>query len=219
MKTELYGLKTDDSILPLVVLNCDEDASGIYELCRQTGSPGFILAVISGFDWNSDLSPWPHDPVFKGTPPFAGKADAYLSLITDSLLPQIEAELDRHGKKVSFRALVGYSLAGLFALYSAYRCDMFERIVSASGSLWYSGFLDYVQNHPLSPNVKHIYLSLGDKESRTSHPLMKTVEDNTKRIYEILSDKTDVYFEFNEGNHFQDPALRTAKGISCILNI
>ena len=65
MNTKLYGLETEKDILPLVLINCDEDAAKIYELCRQMGSGEFILAAISGFHWNRDLSPWPCDPVFR----------------------------------------------------------------------------------------------------------------------------------------------------------
>ncbi len=218
MKTKLYGLDAEKDVLPFVLINCDEDAERIYDLCKEMGSPEFILTAVSGFDWNRDLSPWPCDPVFKGGDPFTGKADEYLSVIVDKLLPEIEKELTKHNKTISYRVLAGYSLAGLFALYSAFNCDLFTKIVSASGSLWYPGFLEYVENHPLSDNIDHIYLSLGDKESNTKNPVTQKVEDNTKRIQKILSDKTDVFFEFNEGNHFKDPELRTAKGIVYVLN-
>ncbi|MBO4918904.1 MAG: hypothetical protein J5365_01970 [Erysipelotrichaceae bacterium] len=217
MKTVLYGLGSQSDTLPLVLINCDEDAGRIYDLCIEMGSPEFILAAISGFDWNRDLSPWPCDPVFKRGNAFEGKADAYLSHLSDTLLPQIEAEINGHNKIVAYRVLVGYSLAGLFALYSACNRDLFTKIVSASGSLWYPDFPEYILNHPLSGNVKRVYLSLGDKESNTGNPIMKTVEDNTKRISQILSEKTDTFFEFNEGNHFKDPELRTAKGIAYVL--
>ena len=218
MITKLYGLEAEKDVLPLVLINCDEDAARIYELCRQMGCGEFVLAAISGFDWNRDLSPWPCDPVFKGGDPFEGKADAYLSHIIDSLLPEIETELTERSKTIPYRVLAGYSLAGLFALYGACRCDQFRKIVSASGSLWYPGFPEYLESHPLSGNVEQVYLSLGDKESNTRNLIMQTVEDNTKRIQKILSDRTDVFFEFNQGNHFQDPELRLAKGIVYVLN-
>ena len=219
MKMELFGLDSEGGCLPLVLLNADEDISRIYELCRYSGAPEFILAAIGGFDWNRDLSPWRCDPVFSGGEPFSGEADRYLSEIVHSLLPEIEAELLKVNKRVSYRVLAGYSLAGLFALYSAFNCDLFAGIVSASGSLWYPDFPEYVSEHRLSDNVRKIYLSLGDKEGNTRNPLMKTVDHNTKRIREILSERTDVFFEYNEGGHFKDPGLRTAKGISRILKI
>ena len=125
MKTVLYGLESESDTLPLVLINCDEDAGKIYDLCKEMGSGEFILAALNGFDWNRDLSPWPCDPVFKGGEAFQGKADAYLSLLSDTLLPQIETEISDHGKKTAYRVLAGYSLAGLFALYSACSSDLF----------------------------------------------------------------------------------------------
>ena len=107
MITKLYGLEAEKDVLPLVLINCDEDAARIYELCRQKGCGEFVLSAISGFDWNRDLSPWPCDPVFKGGDPFEGKADAYLSHIIDSLLPEIETELTERSKTIPYRVLAG----------------------------------------------------------------------------------------------------------------
>ena len=62
-----------------------------------------------------------------------------------------------------------------------------------------------------------IYLSLGVKEKKTRHPLLKTVQDNTEAIakhYRQLG--IEVTFELNPGNHFQDAPFRSAKGIIAI---
>ena len=114
--------------------------------------------------------------------------------------------------------IAGYSLAGLFALYSAYRCDQFEGIVSASGSLWYPGLMNYMDEHEISPKIQKAYFSLGDQEAKTSHPLMSQVEKNTGEIQRKLSGTIKTIFELNEGNHFKDADLRLAKGIAWILS-
>ena len=62
-----------------------------------------------------------------------------------------------------------------------------------------------------------IYISLGDKEKKTRHPLLKTVQDNTEAIvnhYRQLG--MDVTFEINPVNHFEDVDYRSAKGIVSI---
>lgn len=62
-----------------------------------------------------------------------------------------------------------------------------------------------------------LYLSMGDKEKKTRHPLLRTVQDNTEALvkhYRQLG--IGVTFELNPGNHFQDAALRSAKGIIAI---
>ncbi|MBQ9425215.1 MAG: hypothetical protein IJU42_04650 [Erysipelotrichaceae bacterium] len=210
-----YPEKTSDP-LPLVLINDDQGSSEeIYALCSDRP---FVLASLSGFDWDRDLSPWPAKAVFKGGDDFSGKADDYLEQILTKILPAIKEELSQKNISVSYTAIAGYSLAGLFALYSGIRCDAFSKIASISGSLWYPGFDEYLFEHSISKNVDCVYLSLGDLEARTRNELMSTVQIKTEAICDFLKDKTKAVFELNEGNHFRDPSLRTAKGIRYLLN-
>ena len=63
-----------------------------------------------------------------------------------------------------------------------------------------------------------MYLSLGNKESKTNNKVLQTVEKNTVRIGKILNKiEIKTLYEQNEGNHFQDADLRIAKGIKWIL--
>lgn len=64
-----------------------------------------------------------------------------------------------------------------------------------------------------------IYLSLGDKEKHAKNIFLSNVEEKTLEIYNCFKSKVnEVYFEFNEGNHFQNSNERIAKGISFILD-
>ena len=47
---------------------------------------------------------------------------------------------------------------------------------------------------------------------------MAKTEEKTGQICKDLSGTIETYFEMNEGNHFREPELRTAKGIAWILN-
>ena len=89
-------------------------------------------ASISNLDWNKDLSPWESPSLYKKEESFSGGADAYLLLLTEKIIPAI---CDLLGTKPSYVALAGYSLAGLFSMYSAYNAEIFARIASVSGSL------------------------------------------------------------------------------------
>ncbi len=98
------------------------------------------------------------------------------------------------------------------------KTDVFDRAASMSGSLWFPDFKDYVLTHEMLRKPDKLYLSLGDKEAKARQPLLKTVQENTESIaehYRTLG--IDVTFEMNEGNHFKEPALRSAKGIAAIL--
>ena len=110
---------------------------------------------------------------------------------------------------------MGYSLAGLFALWAMYQTDIFAGCATCSGSMWYPGFVEYVNSQPTLAN-KHIYFSLGGKESRTSDRLMATVADRTKEIYDLLKKDNDVIYEINPGGHFADSGKRLAKAVKWI---
>ncbi|MBR5341932.1 MAG: hypothetical protein IK151_08430 [Erysipelotrichaceae bacterium] len=208
----------DHRSLPVILINCDyEESKLISERLSELNCPDHILVIISGMNWNDDLTPWRADPIFKKSDPFSGKADEYLKFITDRLLPEINSYLNSIGKEIEYYALGGYSLAGLFALYAAYKCDTFRRIASSSGSLWYPGIKDFVLNNEISSNVDKICFSLGDKESQTRNEMMSKVENNTIEICNHLKNKIKAAYFVNEGNHFKDPDLRTAKDIKYIL--
>ena len=114
--------------------------------------------------------------------------------------------------------LAGYSLAGLFALYACYNCDVFDRVASISGSLWFPDFKEYVFNHSMKKIHDRIYLSLGDAEAKTKNPILETVQNNTEKIFEHYKKLgLDVAWELNPGNHFKNATLRSAKGIMAIL--
>ena len=111
--------------------------------------------------------------------------------------------------------IAGYSLAGLFALYSLCRTDRFNAAVSCSGSLWYPGFADYFCAHVPLRKPKNVYLSLGDREPLTRNPVMQTVGACTQRIADHLSARgIDCVFAWNPGNHFQEPEARLGRGIA-----
>ena len=103
-------------------------------------------------------------------------------------------------------------------MYALYRTDAFSKAVSASGSLWYPGFTDFVKTHSISDAVKAVYLSVGDRECRTKNEVLSKVEDATAETEAVIrSEGVETLFELNPGNHFKDAALRTAKGIKWVL--
>ena len=170
-----------------------------------------VLLTADTVDWDRDLSPWPADGVFRGQS-FTGEAEAYRIRLTEKLIPEAERFLPNPPAR---RFLAGYSLAGLFSLWTAFRCGCFSGIASVSGSLWYDGFVDYVRGHDLSPSVKALYLSLGDREKNAKNPRMAKVEEATGEIARLLREKTGlpVPFELNPGGHFRDVPERMEKAV------
>ncbi len=201
---------------PLVLLHAfAEDGAELRAKCQQLGCPDFSLAVISGLNWDDELTPWPIPPIRLGEPPCGGQADAYLERLRQQLLPTVKAQLPTPPGRT---LIAGYSLAGLFALYAACRCDEFAAVVSVSGSLWYPGLLDFLREQPLSAATQSVYLSLGNKEPQSRNPYLQTVGEGTRAIYELLkAGEREVTFEWNSGGHFKNPTGRLAKGINWAL--
>ncbi len=201
---------------PLIVLNSyNADITPLLSALREEGVGDFNLLSISGLDWNHDLAPWDYRALSETDPPFTGGADAYLELLLTGLLPKAAGFIRGTASRTG---IAGYSLAGLFALYSLYRCEAFDCAASMSGSLWFPGFRDYVSVHRMPKKPDRIYLSLGDKESRTRNPVLKTIMKETESIAAFYREAgLDVIWELNKGNHFTDPEGRTAKGILSIL--
>ena len=196
-----------------------EEAAALGGCIRSLTDRPFALAVSGGTDWDDDLSPWPAPAVMRGGADFGGGADAWLGMLAGKVLPGIREALDDAANAApSCLVLGGYSLAGLFALYAMYRTDLFSRIVSASGSLWYPDFAEYALSHEPVRRPDCVYLSLGDREAKTRHPLMRTVEDRTRRLYEAYKKAgIESVFELNPGNHFQQTTERLAKGLAWTL--
>ncbi len=172
----------------------------------------FSLVAFKIMDWNQELSPWPAPPVF-GKIPFGDGAGDTLSYILDQLIPAIQQQ----GFDTTHCLLGGYSLAGLFSLWSSYQTDRFEGIASASPSVWFPRWIEYAADK--KPIAHAIYLSLGDKEEKTKNQIMAQVGNAIRRQHEILiTQGINTILEWNPGNHFTDSDKRTAKGFAWLLN-
>ncbi|MCH5352509.1 MAG: esterase [Acutalibacter sp.] len=168
----------------------------------------FALCAAKINQWGQELSPWKAPAVF-GKDDFGDGAGDTLDFLADMLIPELKAnyQLGEGAKKI----LGGYSLAGLFALWCGYQTDLFSGIAAASPSVWFPGWIDYAKEHSFHP--RNAYLSLGNKEARTRNPVMATVADCIQEQHEIFrSVGVDAVLEWNQGNHFQDADIRTAKG-------
>jgi len=203
--------------IPVIYLNTySDEGQQVFEAVQAVGCLPFNLATISNLDWNHDMAPWDNPAAFKKGEPFTGGADDYLRLLVEEIIPRAEKEL---AGPPAWRGIAGYSLAGLFALYAIYQTDVFSRVGSMSGSLWFPGFKEYIFTHEPKRRPDCIYFSLGDKESKTRNPVLKTVQENTEEIRAFYQSKgIDTEFQMNPGNHFVQGIERTAAGIQWLLN-
>lgn len=163
---------------------------------------GVSIAVISGMDWDNDLTPWPAKGEPKGSPDFKGYAKDFLSTLTNEVIPKIEKRLNI--SKGTERTLTGISLSGLFTLWQWVECDTFRNIISLSGSFWYDGFAKWIMSQPIPKKMGKAYFLLGDQEAKTKVRAFQPVQTDTEEIVSFLRKKgVEVCFELVPGNHYQ----------------
>ena len=204
--------------------------------------PEGVSLVNIGVDlWEENFSPWCAPRVFAKGPNFGDGAQKTLDTLINQVIPWAESELT---EPPAYRMLVGYSLAGLFSLWAgvtqagvspqvARGCQpgaaapqfgasvaTFQRIGAVSGSFWFPGLLDYVDQQLSGGAVglTHAYLSLGDREARTPNPQIMHVRENA----ELLASRFESagitsMFELNRGNHFQNVEGRMQKALDWLV--
>ncbi len=189
-----------------IQLSDERELPIIEESLSKCESTDYLLAVVIVDDWNKDLSPWKAPGVFGED--FGDGADKTLDWVLNNLI-------DKDTNKNYY--LIGYSLAGLFALYSAYKTDVFSGIAAVSPSVWFPGFVPFCKEGNIL--TKNVYLSLGDKEHKTRNAEMAKVKDSIEEIYKDLKKKEiNCVLEYNPGNHFKDVGERMTKGLVWLLS-
>ena len=204
--------------------------------------PESVSLVSVGVDlWEENFSPWCAPRVFAKGPNFGDGAQKTLDILINQVVLWAESDLT---EPPAYRALVGYSLAGLFSLWAGVSPQLsdaaapqvargvargsqldapattFQRIGAVSGSFWFPGLLDYVdqQLNGGAVGLTHAYLSLGDREARTPNPQIMHVRENA----ELLASKLEnagitSTFELNRGNHFQNVKGRMQKALDWLV--
>ena len=188
----------------------EKQKAWMFDLSEKTNSN---LVVISGFDWNNDLTPWKADGIKKGEM-FGGKAEYLLQLLQSDFFVNIEMSLRIRKPK---RYICGVSLSGLFALWASMKKELFTGVASISGSLWYDGFTDWIKR-AIPGSTNQYYFSLGEQEKNGKNARMATVEAATLEVVEVLkSNGKEVSFEMTEGGHFSAIAPRLERAITSLL--
>ena len=204
--------------------------------------PEGVSLVNVGVDlWEENFSPWCAPRVFAKGPNFGDGAQKTLDTLINQVVPWAESDLT---EPPAYRALVGYSLAGLFSLWAGVSPQLsdaaapqvargvargsqldapattFQRIGAVSGSFWFPGLLDYVdqQLRGGAVGLTHAYLSLGDREARTPNPQIMHVRENAELLASKL-EKAGITstFELNRGNHFQNVEGRMQKALDWLV--
>lgn len=168
---------------------------------------GVSIAVVTGMDWDNDLTPWPAKGQPPGSPDFKGNAAEFLTTLISEVVPEVERRMNL-GADVE-RTLAGVSLSGLFTLWQWMSNDLFRNIISLSGSFWYDGFVSWIKSRPVPKKTGRAYFLLGNLEAKTNVKAFQPVQTDTVEIVGYLHDNgISETFELVPGNHYQFPEQR-----------
>ena len=186
---------------------------------RLSEKHGISIVLIDDVDWNDDLTPWPAEGVFRKAKPFGGRAAGFLDKLTHDIIPDTEKNLVIEG--AAERTILGVSLSGLFSIWSAFNTDAFTNVISISGSLWYDGFVEWMEEQMLSPEIKRVCMLLGEKETLAKEKRMAIVEEMTVAAANIMKEKTDasITFELVEGTHFSPIMPRLERAFEVVYRL
>lgn len=203
--------------LPVIYSNdYSESGEQVRRCCEELGCLPFHLVTVSKFAWNQNMSPWSSEPVVTKNDHFDGNAPLYLKWFIEKVVPYAEKTL---ALKNSVSYIAGYSMAGLFALWSLYETGFFSGAVCVSGSLWYPGFCEFALEHELKHTPVGIYLSVGDRESMVKNTVLQKTESAFRTLCaHYQHDNIPSVFDLNPGNHYKEMVLRMAKGYRWILS-
>lgn len=166
---------------------------------------GVRLVMIYPYDWNYCMTPWKYHDKNMGK---TGGGEEFLSWFISEI----------YDEKYQRQYIGGYSLGGLFVLFAACEKELFDGVMSVSGSLWYPGALEYFNEKSIGKRIGKIYMSLGDKESLTKNAEREKVGFNTEKLAEVFGKTKEVFFEYNRGGHFTDINGRITKSILTEIN-
>ncbi|MBR1397322.1 MAG: alpha/beta hydrolase [Selenomonadaceae bacterium] len=207
--------KSHDETAPTIYLNTfSGEGDKIYQSLTMESNFDCTLIEITNLNWEHDLSPWSAPAIMKNDSDFTGGADEYLALLTNEIIPKVEV-----GLNPKFRGLAGYSMAGLFAVYAPFLTDKFSRIASMSGSMWFPNFVKFFKENQMKQKIDKLYLSLGDKESKTKNQYLSQVQFLTEDVYHFCkSIGISSEFVLNPGGHLKDVNQRQIDGLKHILS-
>ena len=173
-------------------------------------SDGLVLVSVDEPDWEYAFTPWPAPRVFKKAADFGGGAADCLAWLV-KILPEIEGRLNLRPR---WRGMAGYSLAGLFAAWSAYQTSPFSRTACVSGSLWFDGWTEFAAANAMPSPPQRAYFSIGSGEKNSRNPRMAAVEDNMRFTEKLWRGRgIQTAFALNEGGHFDRVAQRMAAAV------
>lgn len=206
----------DDPEAPVVYVV--DSAEHPFDIAGVATKAQAAVVSIPVSDWNDSLTPWPAAGFYESDPEFGGHGGETLRKLIDEAIPGIESRLGIAPKR---RAICGYSLGGLFALYAFVDETLFDACACISGSLWYEGWMEHIRQigpkEDAHAGRRFAFLSVGKKERKSGLPLFRCVEDNMMECSAILAEcGCETSTVVGPGNHMQHIDERFGKAFEAL---
>ncbi len=185
-----------------------------FDIDEIASNRACAVAKVPVRNWNANLTPWPAPGLYRGEPDFKGQAAATLAELLDEVIPAVE-----HAAQItpSARAICGYSLGGLFALYAFTRSNAFSACACLSGSVWYEGWVEHLRELDFDGTGRFAFLSIGSKEKHAAPIILHHVQDNMQECADILRERgCATEFVVGPGNHMSFAKERFDAGITAL---
>ena len=185
-----------------------------FELDGPASGRACTVVDLPVCDWNDSLTPWPAAGLYRGEPDFGGHAADTLAELIGETIPAVE---QAEGLTPSRRAICGYSLGGLFALYAFAHGGMFDACACLSGSVWYEGWVDHLRELDFDGTGRFAFLSIGSKEKHAAPKILHHVQADMEECATILrAHGCEAQFVVSPGNHMSFVQERFDAGLSAL---
>lgn len=159
-------------------------------LFAQGGLPELILVGVEPNHRLHEYTPWFAKAISnqRFQEDFQGKGSEYLAYLVHTCKPYIDSKY-RTESAPEKTGIIGFSLGGLISLYAAYlHPGVFHKIGSISGSYWYEGMVDFMQQKQMYQPDLRIYMDVGTEEGSRKTTIQKEMVPLTLEAHRILSE-------------------------------
>ena len=189
-----------------------------FDVAPVASGRSVTIVTVPVENWDDALTPWAASGLYPRDADFGGDAATTLEELLTNAIPFIERKNHLAPQK---RALCGYSLGDLFALYAFVRTSAFDACACLSGSLWYEGWVNYLRDYlrGSAPALEghFAFLSIGAKEKSARPAILHSVEDNMRKSADILREHgCEVEFVVGPGTHFDHGLERFDAGFTAL---
>ncbi|MDC0764668.1 alpha/beta hydrolase-fold protein [Brevibacillus sp. AG] len=158
------------------------------ELTATNQLTGLLFVGIESFDRNDEYTPFVSPNIFEpgSGKQFGGNASVYADFLANRLKPYIDSKY-RTLQEREYTGIMGFSFGGLISVYTGLRYpDVFGRVGSFSGSFWFPGIVDWIEQLTIRDTGQRLYMNLGHAEGSGRTNGQQWMVPNSKRVHQYL---------------------------------